>query len=152
MCDTRHVAVWRPTPLRPARRSEPPGRLRTRSTRDTKSHTSQNSRRSSSRLSRLYSATPCRQHTHTHTGEQHKPIRIKIMSRNNYLGPIFSELRFSQSSSFNAPCDIRKGNDKRQHFKLDADKVLKIMFNKDPKSCNSGFSPTSFRKRHLTRV
>lgn len=70
MCDTRLVAVWRPTPLRPARSREPPGLLRTRSTLDTKSHTSQNRRRSSSLLSRLYRTTPL-----TKEREEHKQVR-----------------------------------------------------------------------------
>jgi len=71
MCDTRHAAVCRPTPLRPASSNEPPGRLRTRSTRDTKSHTSQNRSRSSSLLSRLNSTTPWREDTHRHTENTH---------------------------------------------------------------------------------
>ncbi len=55
---TTHVAVRRPTPLRPASSSDPPGELRTRSTRHMKSRTSGNNRMSSSRLSRPYRTIP----------------------------------------------------------------------------------------------
>jgi len=52
MCATSAAAVLRPTPLRPAIRSEPPGLVSTRSTRATLSNTSLKRRMSSSRFSR----------------------------------------------------------------------------------------------------
>ena len=52
MCETSAAAVRRPTPLRPAIRSEPPGLVNTRSTRAILSNTSLNRRMSSSRFSR----------------------------------------------------------------------------------------------------
>ena len=52
MCATSAAAVLRPTPLRPAIRSEPPGLVSTRSTRATLSNTSLKRRMSNSRFSR----------------------------------------------------------------------------------------------------
>ena len=98
MCATSAAAVLRPTPLRPAIRSEPPGLVSTRSTRATLSNTSLKRRMSSSRFSRAAKKnyqSKCDFHDHN------------TRSRNN-LGSSAAKKRWSHWANINFATNKKK--------------------------------------------